>query len=597
MSSHKGIVFIFREFLRRYPSQFVVLFLILVAEGLVAASAVLAILPLMDFLLDPVLEAPSRLTQFLLTLLEPLGIAPSFWIFGLIFVGSNFIKSLLDVAIRYSILRIKYDVQRGLFADAITAFFRARWGFFSHSDQGKLLNTFNKELGNIGDTMGELASQLARTVQLLIYLAVPLWLSPGMTFTAIGTALLLGSPLLLLQKLSYRMGQRNIESANFLIGTINETLSAARLILGFGGQKKTQARSLTAFDQHVHATLRSQILDRSLSAIYQPIGILSAVLALGVAHQQGENLAQMATLLWSLLRMLPILGQIISSTVAINNFLPSYEQLVALRTQAESWEEKEGANVFVSLKSAIKLKNIDFTYPGRQQTLHDIVVTIKKGQMTAFIGESGSGKSTITDLVLGLQTPDRGVVLLDDVPLEQWNQNSFRERVGYVPQEPLLFRASIRENLLWSYPQASELDLWAACEMANASEFIKELPHGIDTIVGDRGVRLSGGQRQRVALARALIRKPELLILDEATSALDSESERLIQVSIDKIAKQMTVIIVAHRLSTIVNADYVYVISQGQVVEEGEYLKLSRNEAGIFYQMTLSQKDIVSTFK
>jgi ABC-type multidrug transport system fused ATPase/permease subunit len=577
LTSHTSIALIFREFLRRYPRQFAVLFAVLVIEGLVAAGAVLSILPLMDFLLDPALKAPSRITQVLLSLVVPLGIVPGFWIFGLIFVGANLIKGLFDVAIRYAILRIKYDVQRGLFADAINSFFRARWAFFSQSDQGKLLNTFNKELGNIGDTLGQLATQLARAVQLCIYLAVPLWLSPEMTFTAIGTAILLGSPLLLLQQISYRFGQKNIESANILIGTINETLSAARLIIGFGRQKKSQVQSLKAFDQHVHATLRSQTLDRALPAIYQPIGILSAVIALGVAHQQGENLAEMAALIWSLLRMLPILGELMSSAVAIKNFLPSYEQLVSLHTQAEKWVEIEGADVFKSLKNEIKLKNVNFTYPGRQQTLHDIDVTIKKGQMTAFIGESGSGKSTITDLVLGLQVPDSGLVLLDDVPLGHWNQNSFRERVGYVPQEPLLFHLSIRENLLWSCPQASELDLWAACDMANVSEFIKELPHGIDTIVGERGVRLSGGQRQRVALARALIRKPELLILDEATSALDSESERLIQAAIDKIAKKTTVIIIAHRLSTIANADYIYVISQGRVVEEGEYGNLSCN--------------------
>jgi ABC-type multidrug transport system fused ATPase/permease subunit len=597
LTKRTNIVSIFQEFLARYPRQFAMLFVILVVEGIVAAGAVLAILPLTDFLLDPSLISPSRLTQVFLELLAPLNIHPSFWLFGLLFVASNTIKSVLDVGIRYSILRIKYDVQRGLFEDTLTAFFRARWQYFSGSDQGQLLNTFSKEIANIGDTMGQLATQLARLVQLGIYLAVPMWINVTMTLTAVGLALLLGLPILLLHKVSYRFGQKNTSSSNVLIGATSEVLSAAKLILGFGRQAQSRTRLLTAFNQHVHATLRSQTLESALSSLYQPIGILAAIVALGVGLNQGNNVAEMAALLWSLLRMLPILGQLMAANVTINNFLPSYEQLVSLRDQARQVEEIEGDRLFKNMDMEIELRNLDFSYPGRHQTLQSINLTIRKGRMTALVGESGSGKSTITDLVLGLQIPDRGEVLLDGVPLSLWKQNSFREHVGYVPQDPLLFHASIRDNLLWSYPQASKADLWYACVMANAAVFIKDLPEGIDTIVGDRGVRLSGGQRQRIALARALLRKPELLILDEATSALDSESEQLIQESIDKVAQDTTILIVAHRLSTIAKADYIYVLEQGRVVEEGDYAQLSLKKEGVLARMVHAQQTIKTTEK
>lgn len=570
------------------------LFLTLVIEGIVAAVAVLAIVPLTDFLLDPSLKSPSRLTRILLEFIGPWNIHPSFWLFGFLFVGSNLVKGLLDVATKYSILRIKYEVQRGMFEDALSTFFKARWIFFSGADQGRLLNTFSRELGNIGDTLGQLATQLARVVQLVIYLSVPMWLNAPMTLTAVGLALLLGSPFLLLQKVSYRFGKKNIESGNAVMGVISEVLSAARLILGYGRQKQSQDRSLHAFDQHTHATLRSQTLDAALVAIYQPLGILSAIVALGVALHQGSPVAEMAALLWSLLRTLPVLGQLMSANVNINNFLPSYEQLVTLRNQAKLVEEVEGDSLFTRLESGVVLKSLDFTYPGRLQTLQDINLTIRKGKMTALVGESGSGKSTINDLVLGLQIPERGEVLLDGIPLGQWKQNSFRERVGYVPQDPLLFHSSIRDNLLWSYPQGSESDLWEACRMANAEAFVKQLPQGLDTVVGDRGVRLSGGQRQRIALARALLRKPELLILDEATSALDSESERLIQESIDAVAQGTTILIVAHRLSTIAKADYVYVLREGQVVEEGTYADLCQKTVGIFAQMVQVQRPVMA---
>lgn len=590
LSKSPSIIPIFREFLQRYPRQFSVLFSVLVIEGLLAAVAILTILPLMDFMLDPALKLPSQFTHAMLTILASFDLPPSFWLFGLIFVSSNVIKSVCDIGIRYAILRIKYDVQRGLFDDSIDAFFNARWEFFIKADQGKLLNTFNRELGNIGDTMGQLATQLARVVQLLIYLAVPLWLSPGMTFTAVGTAVVLGSPLLLLQKISYQFGLKNTESGNILIGTISETLSAARLILGFGRQQESKVRSLNAFDQHVDATLRCQTMERTLSALYQPIGILAAIISLGVAQQQGESLAQMATLLWSLLRMLPILGEIMSSSVTINSFLPSYEQLNSLRSQAQQLEEVGGSKIFNRLEESIVLQDLDFTYPGRQETLQHINIIIRKGRMTALTGESGSGKSTITDLILGLQIPDDGKVLLDGVPLHEWKQNTFREKVGYVPQEPILFHASIRSNLLWSQSQATENELWEACHLANASDFIKDLPLGIDTVVGDQGTRLSGGQRQRIALARALLRRPELLILDEATSALDSESEKLIQKSIEKVAIDTTILVIAHRLSTIAKADYIYVLEKGRVIEEGEYANLNKMEIGVLARMIRAQQ-------
>jgi ATP-binding cassette subfamily B protein len=209
--------------------------------------------------------------------------------------------------------------------------------------------------------------------------------------------------------------------------------------------------------------------------------------------------------------------------------------------------------------------------------------------MVALVGESGSGKSTVTDLVLGLQIPGKGQVLIDGVPLGDWKQNSFRERVGYVPQDPQLFHSTIRDNLLWSYADAKEDDLWEALRLANAAAFVKELPQGINTVVGDRGVRLSGGQRQRIALARALLRKPELLILDEATSALDSESERLIQQSIEQVAHDTTILVVAHRLSTIAKADQVYVLRQGRVVEEGPFSVLSVRPGGILNAMLAAQ--------
>jgi ABC-type bacteriocin/lantibiotic exporter with double-glycine peptidase domain len=185
--------------------------------------------------------------------------------------------------------------------------------------------------------------------------------------------------------------------------------------------------------------------------------------------------------------------------------------------------------------------------------------------------------------------PSKGEILIDETPLSDYKQKSYRLKVGYVPQDSVLFHSSIRDNLLWSSESSSEDELWEALDAANASLFIKKLPQGMDTVVGDRGTRLSGGQRQRIALARALLRKPEFLILDEATSALDSESEKLIKESIEALSKDTTILVVAHRQSTIENADQVYVMKNGIVVEEGSFSELSIKSNGILNEMLATQ--------
>jgi len=175
---------------------------------------------------------------------------------------------------------------------------------------------------------------------------------------------------------------------------------------------------------------------------------------------------------------------------------------------------------------------------------------------------------------MGFNEPTPGLVVVDDTPLFDFDINSYRKKIGYVPQDSILFNMSIRDNLSWANEEVTDKDIRHACQLAYANEFIEKFPSGYDTLVGDRGIRLSGGQLQRVALARAILRRPELLILDEATSSLDSHSERLIQQAIEDIAKETTIVVIAHRLSTIVNADYMYVFSEGKIVEKGSYADL-----------------------
>jgi len=589
MRKNTGISTIFKNFITSYPKQFGLLFSSLIIQGIIAALALIAIVPIADFLFDPALSKHTSITGYLISFFRALNLPVNFWTLGAQFIILNILKGLLDIAINYAVLSIKYNIIRGLIGEAFGTFFKARWEFFSSASNGQLLNTLNKEVLTIGDTVGQLATIFSNIIQVCILLFVPLWLNPSMTITTIGLTAVLAFPFFLLHRMSYRFGKRNTETANVAMGILNESLQAARLILGFGRQQKEKERYLKAFDEHTHVTLRSQTLTSAVPYLFRPLAMLAAIIAMGFALQKGSPVSELAAVLWSLLAAMPIFATLLQGRVSISNFLPSYDQLNSLKEKAAEFKEIEGSILFKKLDTSIEFKDVSFTYPGREKTISKINLCIKKGVMTALVGESGSGKSTITDIVLGLQIPHKGEILIDGISLSDLKQNTFRERIGYVPQDPLLFHASIRENLLWAY-EATEDEIWTALRLANAERFIKDMSEGIDTIVGDRGARLSGGQRQRIALARALLRKPELLILDEATSSLDSESEQLIQQSIEQISHNTTILIVAHRLSTIAKADQVYVLSKGDILEEGSFKNLSSKKGSILNEMLQKQR-------
>ena len=227
-----------------------------------------------------------------------------------------------------------------------------------------------------------------------------------------------------------------------------------------------------------------------------------------------------------------------------------------------------------TLGKELRFDSVSFRYDKNRTdwTLNNIDFLIPADAMTAIAGHSGAGKSSVADLILGLLSPDKGQISIDGKILSDKLLQHWRKVVGYVPQETFLFHESIGKNLLKAHPDASESQLWDALEKASARTFVSNLPEGLDTIVGDRGVKLSGGERQRIALARALLRKPLLLLLDEATSSLDTENERHIQKALEKLQGKLTMVVIAHRFSTIENADHVVVLDQGKVSEKRTFL-------------------------
>lgn len=576
------------DIFRKYPLLLIVTTLLVVLVSVIEACSLFAVGPLVDFLIQKNQQVVSPLTRQIIRIMEAFGVPSKLSSYLIIFGIFIVLGSSLRVIMRHSILRAKYAVLRDLVIRTFDDFFHARWYFFSSSKQGVLLNTFMRELNIVGDAFGAMANFFAGIIQLVFYLAIPFYLSWQVTVISLITAFLLSCPFILIGKISYRLGRLSTSTGNQIASVIQESFTLAKVVLGFANQKKSVDNLSTTFDIHRKATLKFQTIANAIPILYRPLGTIVLIVALFSAQRFGLPVPEMAVLLLALLQVVLTIGKLTTAKNSLDNFFPSYEQVNKLRNKAKEFKQVTGEKLFTGISKKIVIEKVSFGYPDHEATLEEVSVKIPKGRMVAIVGESGAGKSTLIDMIMGFNEPDIGRITFDGVDLQKFDINSYRKRIGYVPQDSILFNMSIRDNLLWAMKDATDEDIKQACQQANADEFIQGFSHGYDTIVGDRGIRLSGGQRQRISLARAILRKPDLLFLDEATSSLDTRSERLIQQAIEDIAKKTTIIVIAHRLSTIVNADYVYVLKEGKVVEEGTYSDLIEMD-GYFNRMVKLQ--------
>ncbi|HEY2834738.1 MAG TPA: ABC transporter ATP-binding protein, partial [Sporichthyaceae bacterium] len=277
-------------------------------------------------------------------------------------------------------------------------------------------------------------------------------------------------------------------------------------------------------------------------------------------------------------RIMPQVAELQRGLLQLAQASGAYEDILGVITKCEAAAEPAPALHRLprqARRGSIRLDAVVVSYTPDRPVLQGVDLDIPSGQTTALVGPSGAGKTTVTDVVLGLLRPERGRVLVDGVPLSDHDLAGWRSRVAVVPQDPYLFTETIAANLRWASPQATDKDLWVALREAAADAFVAALPAGLDTMVGDRGIRLSGGERQRIALARALLRRPTLIVLDEPTSALDTQTEQLVRATLARLHGRHTVLIVAHRLSTARDADQIVVLDAGRVVESGPWTALA----------------------
>lgn len=464
--------------------------------------------------------------------------------------------------------------------------------FFAKTRAAELVHTITSETLQIMQAFSVVAVLISKNCITLVYLVSILLLSWQLTIISV---MLFGLLSVGVSTLLGRVREASFErtkAGKWYTIVVLEFINGVRTVQAFAAQNFERKRFETANLNLLEATKKSV----SATAVIEPLseGVATTILvgmmilAFATLIPSGQlKPAGLLTFLFVLFRLMPNMRQVDSARVQINNFQGSLSNVrELLRTDNKTYFQ-DGKVQFSELKRAIDLVAVDFGYDPKELVLHNISITIKRGEMTALVGSSGAGKSTLADLIPRFYDPTQGQILIDGVDLREFEINSVRRKLAVVSQDTFIFNTSVRNNIAYAIEEADEAAVYEAARLANALEFILEMPEGFDTQLGDRGVRLSGGQRQRIAIARALLRNPDILILDEATSALDSVSERLIQESLEKLSVGRTVIAIAHRLSTIVRADKVVVLEKGRVVEQGGYQELleQRGKLWKYHQM------------
>ena len=471
------------------------------------------------------------------------------------------------------------------------AVMRAGWVQLTRCRAADLTHALTAQIDRIGNGALLLLVLARDGILLSVYLLATLYVSPSVTAVVASAGLALMLLLARTARAATRLGEEMARVSAEAYHAVSEHLGGIKMAKSYGAEARSMRLFGDVADTMTGTSLRSAIAQADARRRFNIGGalVLGMVLyvAIAVLHTPA---AVLLVLIFAFARVMPLLSSVAQEIQQILNMLPDFAALMALETRLGPLEEVRPARREpLRLRQTVRLEAVSFRYEeAAEPALVSVSLTIPVGQTTAIVGPSGAGKSTLADLLLGLITPARGRVLVDDVELTPELFPAWRDQIGYVPQDSFHFHDTVRANLLWARPEASEAELREALDVA-AADFVARLPQGLDTVLGDRGVRLSGGERQRIALARALVRRPAILILDEATSSLDSENERRVQDAIERLHGRLTILVITHRLTTVRRADSIHVLEAGRLVESGDWDGLLNGAAGRFRAMCEAQ--------
>ena len=573
-----------RNLISLMPRKVVLTLTLMVILSLNEAVSLLILVPLLGLVgLDVGQGSLGQIDVLVSGFFSYLGLQPTLVLVLILYVIVISVSALLT---RYQTLQtsqIQYQFANHLRQRLYNAITNSNWLFFSRMKSSSLAHALTNEIDRISTGTGQFLTFISSIMILVVYIIFALELAGLFTGVIFAVGIVI---LLVLRRRASRSrtsGEDITTTTRDLYYSILQHLDGMKTIKSFGMQdenKKVFNKQSNQVARNYLQAIRSYVDVKLLFDVGTVIVL--ALMVFILIEVVKLPTASLFLLIYLFVRMIPQFSTVQRAYQYFINMLPAFGNVSSLEEQfLGNSESKEKDNGSVEFKVSIKLENVSFSYEDEEHfTLDNLNLEIPAGKTIALAGPSGAGKSTVADLVMGLISPDQGKVTVDGKLITHSSVASWRNRIGYVAQETFLFNETIRFNLKLARPDASEDDLKEALKMAAADGFVSKLPEAMDTVIGDRGVRLSGGERQRLALARALLRKPSLLIMDEATSNLDSDNEEKILKAIDDIHGEITILMIAHRISTIKNADRIYHVNQGKIQESGSWDELLEKEEG-----------------
>ncbi len=558
-----------RIFLARQETASVIVLLCLLLAGLAEAASIGSLLPVLSVIANGEGADHSTIGAYVHGFLSMAGIHSAIGNMILLAVALMAVKSLLSfAALSYAgvlAARVSVSLRRRL----IAAFFDARWAFLANQKGGRLANTLSNDAARAGDAYLVSAQVAAYAIQVVAYVALNFLVNWRVALFGLIGGVLVILALGRLVEIGRRAGYRQTDSTAELATLAADAMIGLKPIRAMWRHHAIQARIARSLKGVYRALV---VRELSKAGLNQGSDLLVAVLV-GLGLYLGHVVAglPLAELLVSGIGFF----QILSITSRLQRFLQqavqlesAFVQTEALIHEVEANRERNPGHVSPPNPCDCRFADVSFQRSGRF-ILDRLDMQVAKGEITVLQGHSGAGKTTIVDLLLGLHSPNSGAILLGDVSLVEVDIWAWRRRVGYVPQELILLHASVRDNITLLDPHITEEKVWEALAMAGAAPFVRQLPQGLDAIVGEMGSRLSGGERQRISLARALVTNPSLLILDEVTSALDPVTEAEILANIAALKGRYTVLAISHRPAWSMVADRVYDIRDGKALQSG----------------------------
>jgi subfamily B ATP-binding cassette protein MsbA len=542
--------------------------LILAGLGLMAVNRVAGLVlpftskPLLDRVLSPLHPRPDLLPRMIALVFSAMVVQA---------ITSFSLTQLLSKAGQRLIAEMRRQVQRhvGLLSVA----------YYDENRTGTLVARIMTDVEGVRNLVGtglvDFVGGLLTAVLAFLYL---LHLSPTVTLTVFtvigGFVFILQYAFKMIRPIFRERGKINAE----VTGRLTESLGGVRVIKGYHAEEREAGVFSGGVERLLQNVMKSLTMTSALSAASMTVlGLVSSVVMWLGGHRVlvgtwtvGDYFSYNMFLAF----MIAPVFQVVNIGTQLTEAFAGLDRTSEIMAELEENQSPERTIKMPPIRGKVRFENVEFAYDPGKPVLHGISFLAEPGMVTALVGSSGSGKSTIISLLCAFHTPSKGRVLVDDIDLAHVDLNTYRSQLGVVLQDSFLFDGTIRENIMFSRPDATEEQFLFACRTARVDEFAERYPDSYDTVVGERGVKLSGGQRQRLSIARALLAEPRILILDEATSSLDSESEAMIQAGLNQLMHGRTTFVIAHRLSTIRRADQILVVEQGRIVERGNHAEL-----------------------